>query len=86
MSILTADSHKLFMMYAEDAPNWDGNPWVSDGNVHITKEQRGNLSDLVKKNMIQICDSDSDSYIEFTDKGAEYAASHGFPVREGDQS
>jgi len=46
---LTADSLKTFLLYANDAGNWGGNPYVSGGNVKCTKSMRGNLSDLVKK-------------------------------------
>lgn len=50
---LTSDSLETFKMYAKDAGNWSGNPWVSTGNISPTKEQRGNISDLIKKGLIK---------------------------------
>ena len=78
---LTKASHEVFILYAKDAPNWSNNPWVSEGNIQPTKEQRGNLSDLVKKGFIKIIgDGEGDTYIEFTPKGVEYAARFGCRV------
>jgi hypothetical protein len=57
--------------------NWDGNPWVSVGNVRLTKAQVGNLSDLVQKGLIEIENYDVDTYIVFTDAGEELAESLG---------
>jgi len=74
---LTADSLKTFLLYANDAGNWGGNPYVSGGNVKCTKSMRGNLSDLVKKALITIHDSGSDMYIEFTETGKRLASEHG---------
>jgi len=74
---LTADSLKTFLLYANDAGNWSGTPYVSSGNVKCTKSMRGNLSDLVKKTLITIHDSGSDMYIEFTETGKRLAAEYG---------
>ena len=38
---LTADTLATLLLYARDAGNWDGHPWVSGGNVECTKEMRG---------------------------------------------
>lgn len=77
MTNLTAASHEVFMTYAYDAGNWSGNPWVSVGNIQITKEQRGNLSDLVKKGLIQIQECGwGQAFIEFTEAGKQYAAAN----------
>lgn len=72
---LTEDSHYVFMIYAEDADNWGGVPWVSKGNIYCTREMRGNLSDLVQKGLIQcIYDSENkDCAIYFTQAGVDYA-------------
>ena len=82
---LTAASLETFLMYANDAPNWGWSPWVSAGNITPTNAQRGNLSDLVKKGLIQIMDGEGlegshETYIRFTDAGAELAAEHGIKV------
>jgi len=71
---LTEATLATFKLYAEDADNWSGLPWVSHGNISPTKEQRGNLSDLVKKDLIEICDYEGmgrskDMYLAFTDTG-----------------
>lgn len=82
---LTPASLETFKMYAKDAPNWDGNPWVSQGNISPTKEQRGNLADLSKKGLIVIHDyegrgNSKDMYIEFTYLGMELAREVGHPI------
>ena len=74
---LTPASLEVFTMYANDSVNWDGNPWVSVGNVRLTKAQVGNLSDLVQKGLIEIENYDVDTYIVFTDAGEELAESLG---------
>ena len=74
---LTEGSHKVFMMYAEDADNWSGTPWVSEGNISLTGAQRGNLSDLVKKGLIKIEGVDNMQYVVFTEDGKAYAAANG---------
>ena len=82
---LTTDSLKTFLEYAKDAGNWSDNPWVSSGNISPTKAQRGNLSDLSKKGLIEIHDSEGmgrsrDQYLVFTDSGVALAAEHGVRV------
>lgn len=75
---LTLASHALFMEYARDADNWDGNPWVSEGNVRCGRQRRGNVSDLIKKGLITTDEYEPGSdYVVFTDEGKRYAASHG---------
>ena len=80
---LTKESLDLFQAYAADAWNWSGQPLVSDGNISPTKEQRGNLSDLVKKGLIQIKTWDDplqEQYIKFTDMGVEFAKTLGIDL------
>jgi len=77
---MTPDSLATFLLYAEDAGNWSGVPWVSIGNIRPTKEQRGNLSDLVKKGFIQIFEDDGDKYIQFTESGKNLAEKHGYKI------
>lgn len=78
---LTPDSLKTFKLYAEDAGNWGGTPWVN-GNVTCTDAMRGNLSDLVKKGLIEIHDYDGEGYVKFTASGKVLAESLGTPIRE----
>ena len=78
---ITEASKEVFRLYAEDAGNWCGGcPWVSDGNIEPTKEQRGNLSDLVKKGLIKIQDSDGQKFLEFTESGVEFANTLGIDL------
>jgi hypothetical protein len=74
---LTKSSLETFLVYANDARNWSGNPYVSGGNITCTKEMRGNLSDLVKKDLIEILTENELSFIVWTEAGAKLAASHG---------
>ena len=77
---LTAASLATFLEYANDAGNWSDNPWVSSGNISPTKAQRGNLSDLVKKGLIEICGNGNGQFIQFTAAGAALAAEHQIEV------
>lgn len=75
---LTDASLKLFIALAEDAPNWGGMPPIN-GNVSVSKQERGNVSDLIKKGLI-LTDWDPESrlhFVSFTDAGAKLAAEHG---------
>ncbi len=75
---LTEASHELFMDYAKDAGNWSGNPWVSDGNVECGPKRRGNLSDLVKKGLIETEEYEpGEYYVIFTRIGKMYAKANG---------
>jgi hypothetical protein len=80
---LTPASGEVFLQFVEDAPNWSGNPWVSGGNIELTKEQRGNLADLVKKDLVEVKEEDMGdgrtmSYLEFTEKGQRLARAYGY--------
>lgn len=84
--VLTPDSLETFLTYARDAPNWNGSPWVSHGNIDCTKQMRGNLSDLVKKGLVQIEDYEGrgrpkDMYVVFTAAGKALAAEHGISLK-----
>jgi hypothetical protein len=77
---LTPASKETFILYAEDAGNWSGYPWVSVGNIGPTKAQRGNITDLNKKGLIEIGDDDGDKFISFTEAGKAYAKSIGIDL------
>jgi hypothetical protein len=78
---LTDRSLEVFLLYAEDAVWWSGMPFVLLSNVSFTDDMKGNLSDLVKKGLIEIDNRfDNDSHIEFTAKGKELATEHGIDV------
>jgi hypothetical protein len=81
VSDLTIDSLTTFLVYANDAGNWGDMPWVSNGNIKCTKQMRGNLSDLVKKGLIQLGDNGDGTCITFTTAGSELAARCGIEVQ-----
>ena len=76
---LTPVSLKLFLDYANDSWNWAGTPLV-DGNISGSKELRGNLTNLKKNGLIETFRNDGCTWIQFTEKGVEFAKSHGVEV------
>jgi len=76
---LTAESHALFMEFAEDAGNWGGMPMVN-GNVSVTQAQKGNLTDLKKNGLITTFVDEGISWVSFTATGKAYAAKHGVTI------
>lgn len=68
-------SHNLFMAFARDAGNWNGQPMVD-----ITREQRGNLTDLKKQGLLTTFVSDGITWVDFTDLGVQHAANHGVVI------
>lgn len=83
---LTNQSLETFLVYAKDAGNWSGTPWVSGGNVTCTREMRGNLSDLVQKGLIEIVTEWGTTFINFTDTGVELAKSHQIDIYKADKA
>lgn len=75
MSNLTPASFALFIHFAKDAHNWNGEPLVD-----ITKEQRGNLSQLKKNKLLRTFKDEGCDFVIFTDEGRELAAQHGFII------
>lgn len=77
MSItLTPASHSLFAKFWDDAPNWGGEPLVN-GNVKVGKSERGNLSDLLQKELVEsFDDGEGCTWLQFTKIGIQYAADH----------
>lgn len=77
---LTKASLNLFIEYIEDACNWGGHPWASIGNIRLNKEQRGNLTDLIKKELV-ITETDPNfggEVLSFTSSGVELVTELGF--------
>lgn len=75
MKITTA-SHELFMDLAKDAPNWSGTPLLG-GNVEITKEERGNLTQLKRAGLLTTRLDEGNVWVYFTAAGEAYAAENG---------
>jgi len=71
---LTRHSLDLFVMMWLDAPNWSGTPLIG-GNFDITKEERGNLTDLKRRGLVTTSRSGSETWVHFTDKGVTFAES-----------
>jgi hypothetical protein len=81
---ITDRSKTLFVEYAKDAGNWNGNPLVGlGGNVtteSTAKEERGNLTQLKKAGLVTTFNDGRDQFLDFTDKGREYAESLGIDL------
>lgn len=87
---LTPRSLEVFLLFAEDASEWGGEPYVTLSNVNFTNDMRGNLSDLVQKKLITIESLETtdpqdptfnnDTYIVFTQAGRTLAAANGVNV------
>jgi len=75
MENISADSLSLFIELASDAENWNGQPLLN-----ITKEQRGNLSDLKKKGLVTTFRDEGCDWADFTDVGIAFAAKHGIEI------
>ena len=73
---ITDESKRVFLAYANDANNWNGNPLVG-GNVGGSKEERGNLTQLKKAGLIETQEDEGNTWLYFTLKGQEYARSLG---------
>ena len=76
---LTPASRVLLRDLWEDAPNWSGTP-PTDGNVGMSKEERGNLTQLKRAGLLSTFRWEGMTWVAFTDEGREYAAS--IPPRE----
>lgn len=72
MTTLTTASHELFMDLARTAGDWSGTPLVE-----LTREERGNLTDLKRHGLLSTMESDGCVFAYFTTAGGEYAAEHG---------
>jgi len=71
---LTPASLDLFRSFCEDAPNWSGSPLVT-----VTASEKGNLTDLKSKGLLDtFLEDDGCSFVVFTDKGREFATTLGF--------
>ena len=68
MLTLTTASMELFADLWNDAPNWSGTPLLG-GNVDLTKEERGNLTDLKKAGLLTTSKSGGEVWVHFTEAG-----------------
>lgn len=72
---LTAESLELFIEIASDAGNWNGQPIIN-----ISKEQRGNLSDLKKKGLLATFSDEGCDWADFTPEGKSLAQIYGINI------
>ena len=77
--ILTEASTALFLEFARDADNWNGQPLVG-GNVTITKEERGNLTQLKRAGLVTTFVEEGNTWLDFTDAGKALAATHSIKI------
>jgi hypothetical protein len=75
---LTPASLAVFVRHAKDAGNWNGCPMLD-----ITKEERGNLTDLKAKGLVTTSKDEGIEWVFFTDTGKAFAASMGITIVEG---
>lgn len=75
MTKLTEASLALFKALADDAANWSGTPpaWVS-------KEERGNLTQLKRAGLLTTFVDEGDPFAQFTDAGIAFAAEQGIDL------
>ena len=72
---MTPETKALFTTFAQDACNWSGTPLLD-----IAKEQRGNLSDLKKRGLIETFKDAGCDWVDFTDEGKRLAAKLGYTI------
>ena len=83
---ITEESKNLFIAFAEDSGNWDGMP-VLGGNVDVSKEQRGNLTQLKKEGLIttEYEPEERLTWLTFTEDGERYANELGINLGAADR-
>lgn len=69
---ITETSLQFFKELAGDANDWDGTPLLG-GNVVMTKELRGNLTQLKHEGLLITEKADGHDWIRFTEKGRDFA-------------
>ena len=69
---MTEATKTLFIELVNDAGEWDGRPLIG-GNVTLTKEQRGNLTNMKRLDLITTHFCEGCTWVTFTDKGRHAA-------------
>ena len=77
--MLTPASLALFLELADDAANWGGNP-PTDGNLTMSAEQRGNLTQLKKAGLVKTSKAGKTTYVHFTEAGEALAEAHDISI------
>jgi hypothetical protein len=81
---LTANSEKVFKAFAKsnDQGGWNNMPHISEAfGRKATPEEKGYISDIVKKGYAIIDKEDGMVWFVFTAKGIELARSMGFKMQ-----
>jgi len=69
----------LFLEYAKDAENWNGQPLVG-GNVDTTPENKGHLTKLKTAGLISTFLEDGHLWLDFTPAGKALALQHNIAI------
>lgn len=72
---ITSQSLALFLSLANDAGNWSGTPMVD-----ISKEEKGNLTQLKRAKLLTTMTEDGVTFAFFTEAGRALAAEHGIAL------
>lgn len=72
---MTDDSLDLFIKLAEAAEDWGGTP-----PINISQEQKGNLSDLKNRGLVETFEVSDRIHCRFTEAGAVLAAEYDLEV------
>ena len=70
--ILSPEAKALFIAFAEDSFNWNGESLVN-GNVVVDEAGKGYLTDLKKKGLLTTFRDEGLSWVCFTDEGKRYS-------------
>jgi len=73
---ITQASRDLFFEFARDAINWNGQPLVN-GNVQMSREQRGNLTQLKRAGLLTTDTDEGCIWVQFTEVGVAFARLNG---------
>jgi hypothetical protein len=76
---ITETSLAVFLAYAADADNWNGQPLVG-GNVGGSKEERGNITQLKQAGLITTEIDEGCTWLQFTANGKALALEHGIKI------
>jgi hypothetical protein len=94
---ISAPALALFLRFAKDAPEWEGNPFVGEiGNVGpMTKAECGHFTNLKRAGLLttttKFCAGAFDhapngrweTWVVFSEKGRVLANAHGLPIGDG---
>jgi hypothetical protein len=80
MNAITERSLDLFLAYADDAGNWNGEPLVGNVSLDSPAEDRGNLTQLKTAGLLYTFRDAGQVWVIFTDAGRALATEHGIEL------